>query len=155
VCRPARCGQNKLHYDTVRQSQSIRLASGDVQVNELTLQLSAMRADRDRLAADAETQKQKHRQRKKTWADDRAKLVRCLDAQTRATTTQLQDIARQIGPGGSLRQSLDAAIGRATSFSQLPPRFYTGPSTGAPSSMCSSPMGSAFSTPFCLGEVRC
>jgi outer membrane murein-binding lipoprotein Lpp len=126
-------------------------------VHELSTHLASLQAERDQLKQDVEALKLKHRQKRKVWADDRAKLVRCLEAQTRANTTHLQDIARQIGPGGSLRQSLDAAISRTSSFPHAVryhgERLIGKPSTQAASSMCSSPLGSAVSAPFCP-EVR-
>lgn len=135
-----------------------------VQIEELTARNAELREERKIFAKQAEDVKAKYKERQLQWKDERMRLLRCLDAQTKTNTAHLQEISRQLAPGGSLRQSLDLSLGCGSDFG-MPQTPQSGGSTrrhslavpGIPrmhscshggTSMCSSPHFSAASTHF-------
>ena len=54
--------------------------------------------------------KRKHKAKRKVWEDESSRLLRCLETQTKVTSSHLAAISQQLAPGGSLRASLDAGI---------------------------------------------
>jgi hypothetical protein len=59
--------------------------------------------------------KSKYKTKRKEWSEERGRLMRCLEAQTSSNASHLQEISRQLGPNGSLRQSLDLTFSQAGS----------------------------------------
>lgn len=137
-------------------------STGMVQIEELVARNSELREERQIFAKQAEDVKAKYKGRQQQWKDERMRMVRCLDAQTKTNTAHLQEISRQLAPGGSLRQSLDLSLGCSSDMG-LPhtprssasmrrhslavpgiPRMHSCSHGGT--SMCSSPHMSATST---------
>jgi hypothetical protein len=127
------------------------------QRNQAASNLAQAQDDRDMFAKQYEEVRRKHKSKRKEWAEERNRLMRCLDAQTKANTAHLQEIARQIGPNGSLRQSLDLSFSQAGSEFGTPRSvpctrrhsFAAGSCMGRlhSGSMCSSPHHDALGFP--------
>lgn len=77
--------------------------------------LKQAQEDRSVFATQLEHCKRKYKNKRKDWSEERARLMRCLDAQTKTNASHLQEISRQLGPQGSLRQSLDLSFSQAGS----------------------------------------
>lgn len=137
-------------------------STGVVQIEELAGRNAELREERQIFAKQAEDVKAKYKERQQQWKDERMRMLRCLDAQTKTNTAHLQEISRQLAPGGSLRQSLDLSLGCGSDLGlpQSPrssmrrhslavpgiPRMHSCSHGGT--SMCSSPHMSATSTHF-------
>jgi hypothetical protein len=61
-----------------------------VQIAELEAFLDEARSDRGVYLAKCEDMKTKQKAKRKDWADERKRLLRCLEAQTRHNTIHLQ-----------------------------------------------------------------
>lgn len=77
--------------------------------------LKQAQQDRSVFAKQLEDSKRKYKSKRKDWHEERSRLMRCLDAQTKTNASHLQEISRQLGPTGSLRQSLDLSFSQAGS----------------------------------------
>lgn len=77
--------------------------------------LKQAQQDRGVFATQLEDSKRKYKSKRKDWHEERNRLMRCLDAQTKTNASHLQEISRQLGPNGSLRQSLDLSFSQAGS----------------------------------------
>lgn len=137
---------------------------GAVQIEELTSRNTELREERQIFAKQAEDVKAKYKERQQQWKDERMRMMRCLDAQTKTNTAHLQEISRQLAPGGSLRQSLDLSLGCSSDLglphtprSSASMRRHSLAVPGIPrmqscshggTSMCSSPHMSAASAHF-------
>eukprot|EP00892_Ulva_mutabilis_P008019 jgi/Ulvmu1/558/UM001_0566.1 len=136
----------------------------EVKIEELTARNTELREERHIFAKQAEDVKAKYKERQQQWKDERMRMLRCLDAQTKTNTAHLQEISRQLAPGGSLRQSLDLSLGCGSDLG-MPQTPQSGASMrrhslavpGLPrmqscshggTSMCSSPHFSAASAHF-------
>lgn len=116
--------------------------------------LAEAQQDRIVFGTQLQDQKEKYKTKRKAWRAERARLLRCLDTQTKTNACHLQEISHQLGPNGSLRQSLDLSFSQAgsdwgtprssasmrrNSFAH-PGAFHSRiPCGSMPSSLCSSP----------------
>ena len=87
-----------LYTDTVRGTQqtrgadyvTIRRRALAAQITDLEAALEEARRDRGVYHEQLEAQKAKQKARRKEWADERKRLLRCLETQTRHNSVHLQ-----------------------------------------------------------------
>jgi hypothetical protein len=93
-----------------------------VQISELENQcqkyahdLKQAQEERSLFSSQIKEVKVKFKTKRKQWSEERGRLMRCLETQTTSNASHLQEISRQLGPNGSIRQSLDLSFSQAGS----------------------------------------